>query len=75
MFRYVVIVNCIAMQSGSWAFTFCRNGRKVAGSRPDEVNDFFFNLHYILQAALVSVVYSSSNRNEYQKQKNNVSGE
>jgi hypothetical protein len=34
---------------------------KVAGSRPDE--------------ALGPGVYSASNRNEYQKHKNNVSGE
>jgi hypothetical protein len=39
--------------------------RKVEGSRPDEVNDFL-NL-------LGPGVYSASNRNEYQKQKN-VSG-
>jgi hypothetical protein len=29
----------------------------------------------VLPAALGLVVYSASNRNEYQKQKNNVSGE
>jgi hypothetical protein len=41
---------------------------KVALSRPDEVNDFF-------QVILGPGVYSASNRNEYQKHKNNVSGE
>jgi hypothetical protein len=41
------------------------------GSRPDEVNEFF-NLP-ILLAALGPGVYSTSNRYEYQKQKN-VSG-
>jgi hypothetical protein len=46
--------------------------QKVAGSRPDEVNDFY---HYlILPVALGPGVYSASNRNEYQKHKNNVSG-
>jgi hypothetical protein len=45
--------------------------RKVAGSRTDEVN--FFNLPN-LPAILGPGVYSTSNRNEYQKQKN-VSGE
>jgi hypothetical protein len=47
--------------------------RKVEGSKTDEVNDIFFNLP-ILPAALGPGVYSASNRNEYQKQKN-VSGE
>jgi hypothetical protein len=42
---------------------------------PDEVNDFFFLVYLILPAALVPGVHSASNRNEYQKQKNNVSGE
>jgi hypothetical protein len=46
--------------------------RKVAGSRPDELN---FSIYLILLAALGSGVHSASNRNEYQKQKNNVSGE
>jgi hypothetical protein len=47
---------------------------KVAGSRPHEVNEFF-SIHQIFQAALGSGVHSASNRNEYQKHKNNVSGE
>jgi hypothetical protein len=51
---------------------------KVAGSRPDEV-DFFFlssSIYLILPATLGPGVHSASNRNEYQKQKNNnVSGE
>jgi hypothetical protein len=42
------------------------------GSRPDEVN---FSIYLILPAALGPGVYSVSNRNEYQKQKNKVSGE
>jgi hypothetical protein len=44
---------------------------QAAGSRPGEMNEFF---HLLLPTALGSGVYSSSNRNEYQKQKNNVSG-
>jgi hypothetical protein len=47
---------------------------KVAGSRPDEVNEFF-SIYLILPATLGLGVYSASNRNEYQKHKNNVSGE
>jgi hypothetical protein len=47
-------------------------GWKVAGSRPDEVN---FSIYLILPAALAPGVHSASNRNEYHKQKNNVSGE
>jgi hypothetical protein len=39
------------------------------------MNDFFFQIYLILSAALGPGVYSASNRNEYQKQKNNVSGE
>jgi hypothetical protein len=48
--------------------------RKVAGSRPEEVNAYF-SIYFIPPAALGPGVYSASNRNEYQKQKNNVSGE
>jgi hypothetical protein len=33
------------------------------------------SIYLILPAALVPGVYSASNRNEYQKQKNDVSGE
>jgi hypothetical protein len=47
--------------------------RKVADSRPDEVNAFFPTL--ILPAALGFGVYSACNRNEYQMQRNNDSGE
>jgi hypothetical protein len=43
-------------------------------SRPDEVNGFF-SIYLFLLAALGSGVYSASSRNEYQKQKNNISGE
>jgi hypothetical protein len=48
--------------------------RNVVDSRPDEVNDFV-SIYLILLAALGPEVYSASNRNEYQKQKNDVSGE
>jgi hypothetical protein len=34
-----------------------------------------YSIYLILSAALDPAVYSASNRNEYQKQKNNVSGE
>jgi hypothetical protein len=44
------------------------------GYRPDEVTEFF-SIYLILPAALGSEVYSAFNRNEYQKQGNNVSGE
>jgi hypothetical protein len=42
---------------------------KVAGSRPDEVNEFL-PIYLILPHALGLGAYSASNRNEYQKQKN-----
>jgi hypothetical protein len=45
-----------------------------AGSRSDEVNEFL-SIYLILPAALGPGVYSVPKRNEYQKQKNNVSGE
>jgi hypothetical protein len=48
--------------------------RKVTGSRPDEMNAFL-SIYLIFPAALGPGVYSASNRNEYQEQKNNVSGE
>jgi hypothetical protein len=40
--------------------------RKVAGSRPDEVNEFF-SIYLTLPAALGPGVYSASKRNEYRK--------
>jgi hypothetical protein len=46
--------------------------REVAGSRHDEVNEFF-SIYLILSATLGPDVYSATNRNEYQNQKNNVS--
>jgi hypothetical protein len=45
----------------------------VAGSRPDW-GEPFFSIYLILPAALGPEVYSVSDRNENQKQKNNVSG-
>jgi hypothetical protein len=43
------------------------------GSRLHEVN-YFFSFYLILLAALGPGVYLTSNRNDYQKQKNYVSG-
>jgi hypothetical protein len=39
------------------------------------VNDFFFSIYLILPATLGPGVHSVSDRNEYQKHKNNVYGE
>jgi hypothetical protein len=47
---------------------------KVAGLRPDEVNEFF-SIYLILTATLGPGAHSASYRNEYQKQNNIVSGE
>jgi hypothetical protein len=47
---------------------------KVAGSRPDELIEYF-SIYLILPAGLGPGVYSASNRNEYQKHKNDVFGE
>jgi hypothetical protein len=48
--------------------------QKVAGSTSDEVNAFF-SIYLILLALLGPEIDSASNRNEYQKYTNNVSGE
>jgi hypothetical protein len=67
--------------SGSWttypAQMFRKFGNpwlKVAGSRTDDVNKFFYLIYLIVPAALGPAVHSASNKNEYQKHKNNVSG-
>jgi hypothetical protein len=46
-------------------------GRKVAGSRPDEIFPFI-SIYLILPPAIGTGVPSTPNRNEYQKQKNNI---
>jgi hypothetical protein len=48
--------------------------RKVAGSGSVEIIEFF-SIYLMLPATLGLRVQSASNRNEYQKQKINVSGE
>jgi hypothetical protein len=48
--------------------------RKVAVSWPDDGIEFV-SIYLILLATLGPRAHSASNRNEYQKQKNNVSGE
>jgi Mn2+/Fe2+ NRAMP family transporter len=42
---------------------------------PMNVNTYIFSINLILPTAIGPGVHSASNRNEYQKQKNNVSGE
>jgi hypothetical protein len=55
-----------------WLRHYAAN-RKVTGLISDEVN---FEIYLILLPALGPGVYSASNRNEYQKHKNNnVSGQ
>jgi hypothetical protein len=46
-------------------------GREFETHRGEEI----FSIYLIVLAALGPGVYSASTRNEYQKQKNNVSGE
>jgi hypothetical protein len=48
---------------------------KGRGFETREVNAFFFSIDLILPYALGPRFDSSSNRNEYQKQKINISGE
>jgi hypothetical protein len=52
----------------------CATSRKVAWSRPGEVNDFFLKLPNP-SSCTRPWGFSAYNRNEYQKQNNNVSGE
>jgi hypothetical protein len=56
-----------------WLMSYATN-RRVADSRPDEVNAFF-RFRLILPAVLDSGVYTASNINKYQIEKNNISGE
>jgi hypothetical protein len=51
---------------GSDAMMYYATRRKIEGSSPDEVNDFF-SIHLILPAVLGPGVYSASNRKKYQK--------
>jgi hypothetical protein len=48
---------------------------KSEGRDPMRRKIFFFLIYLILPAALGPEVYSATNRNEYHKQKNNVSGD
>jgi hypothetical protein len=54
--------------------TLYATSRKVASSSPDEVIEIL-SIYLIIPAELGPGVYSASNRNEYQKQKNDVSRE
>jgi hypothetical protein len=50
--------------------------RRNAGSRPDEENYyFFFSIYLILLVAIGTGVNSASNRNKYQKQRDNISAD
>jgi hypothetical protein len=75
--QYYKPISSNRSSSGIWLLSKSRNyatRRNVLGSRPDEGNEFS-PIYLILPAALGPGVHSASNRNEYQKQKNNVSGE
>jgi hypothetical protein len=65
---YVAWEGTLCFPKIAWWLRHYATNRKVAGSIPDEVN---FKIYLILPAALVPAVYSASNRNEYQKHKNN----
>jgi hypothetical protein len=66
---FSLVLNAVAYWSRNYA-----TSRKVADAKPDVMNDFL-PIYLILPAALGPRVYSASNRNEYQKQKNNISVE
>jgi hypothetical protein len=59
---------------GSDAIMYYATSQKIGVSRPNVVNEFV-SIHLMVPAALGPGVYSASNINVYQKQKNNVSGE
>jgi hypothetical protein len=63
---------CMAT-SGSAVVKHRATRQNATSSRRDEA--IFFLMYLILAAALGSWVHSASDRNEYQKQRNNVYGE
>jgi hypothetical protein len=69
-----VKANLIFMSKNLNCSDHCATSRKILGSRPEEVNEYF-PIYLILSAALDTAVHSDSNRYEYKKQKNNVSGQ
>jgi hypothetical protein len=62
---------CQSKDNGWGARQRSATNRQVVDSRLDEVN-VFFSMYLFLPAAVGPGVYLASNRNEYQKQKNNV---
>jgi hypothetical protein len=69
--NFYIIHICLGQVIGN---THYATIKKVAGSRPVEMNEFF-KIYLILPTALGTGVHSASNRNDYQKQANNNSGE
>jgi hypothetical protein len=65
IYSFIVVFKILDIRS--WLGHYATN-RKVAGSRPDEVNELF-SIYIILSAALGHGIYSASIINEYQKQK------
>jgi hypothetical protein len=74
-FRIIWCINgkCRANTFIHWWLRHNATSWKVTGSRPYEV--ILFLIYLILLATLDPEVHSVSNKNEYQKQENNVSGE
>jgi hypothetical protein len=56
-------------------FTRVRIIFSVIKAHVSSQNNLIYTIYAILLAALGPGIYSASNRNEYQKHKNNVSGE
>jgi hypothetical protein len=65
---------CSEMLDGGETLRHYATIRKVVGSRPDG-GERIFSIYLAFPAALGRGAYSAYNRNEYQKQKSNVSGE
>jgi hypothetical protein len=65
--NYFICLICIIRRMRRWLRRYATS-RKVAGSRPNEMNEFS-SIYLILLAAVGPEVFSASNRNECQKQK------
>jgi hypothetical protein len=70
---YLILSHIPILTNGMSVLRYSATSLNVAGSRPDEVNEFF-QFNWSFQPHYGPGVYSALNRNAYQKQKN-VSGE
>jgi hypothetical protein len=73
LFKYLDLIILLYVEvSGMYVYILAL--MRDTGSRHDEVNEFF-SIYLIIPTPLGHGVHSAFNRNEYQKHKNNVSGD